>query len=454
MMRAIARYGIRSIPGDEKEIIAAFRRGEAVAGPAVTEFEQAFAEYHGLDQAITASFGRMAFYYLLRALDLPPQSEIILPAVTFWVIPEIARCAGFIPVFVDVDAGTFNLDPAHIEAAVTERTRAIVPTHLYGQPCEMSEVMRVAERHDLIVIEDCAQAAGARYRGRPVGTFGHASFFSFQMLKGINTYGGGMVLTNDSNLALKVRAQVDAEPPQTTAELIKRFAAGVATRSLVSPKGFVWWGVPLGAGASLLTNHDFSQYFWERIRPLDRFPASYRRRYANVQAILGLRALKQLDEFNQRSRAHADVYTRGLAAWPAIATPQVISGAEHVFYQYCIYVSNPGRARRRAIRRGVDLETTHVDVCSSLSLFREFAADCPAAEKSAAVLQLPVYSRLRPADVERVRRTLLEVTFDLAALAGSAGAPPGTEEVSAPATKVMRGFAAKVGGEPSAKRTG
>ena len=100
MMRAIARYGVRSIPGDEKEIVAAFRRGEAIEGPAIKEFENRFAEFHGMDHSITASFGRTAFYYILRALELPPGSEIIFPALTFWVIPEIARRASLKPVFV------------------------------------------------------------------------------------------------------------------------------------------------------------------------------------------------------------------------------------------------------------------------------------------------------------------------------------------------------------------
>ncbi|HEY6044994.1 MAG TPA: DegT/DnrJ/EryC1/StrS family aminotransferase, partial [Pyrinomonadaceae bacterium] len=334
--------------------------------------------------------------------------------LTFWVVPEIARCAGLTPVFADVDAATFNLNPARIKAAVTGRTRVIVPTHLYGQPCEMDKVMRIAEKHNLIVIEDCAQAAGARYRGRAVGTFGNASFFSFQMLKGINTYGGGMALTNDRTIGENVRAQATAEPLQTTGELIKRFTAGVVARSLVSPKGFAWWGFPFGSAASLVTDHDFSSYFWERIRPLDRFPASYHRRFSNIQAILGLRALAKLDEFNQQSRAHAEIYTRGLADCRSVLTPRSSADVEHVFYQYCVYVSDPARAKRRAIRRGVDFETTHVDVCSSLPLFERFASACPEAEQTVKALQLPVYSRLRASDVERVLKTVLEVTADLA----------------------------------------
>jgi perosamine synthetase len=433
MMRAIARYGVRTIPGDEKEIVAAFRRGEAVDGPVIREFEHRFAGFHGLAHAISASFGRMAFYHILRALELPPGSEIIFPALTFWVVPEIARCAGLKPVFVDVDSRTFNLDPALIKAAITESTRVIVPTHLYGQPCEMGKVMRIADNHELIVIEDCAQAAGARYRGRKVGTFGQASFFSFQMLKGINTYGGGMALTNDASIAARVRRQADEEPPQTAGELAKRFAVGVVARSFVSPKGFAWWGVPFGAAASLVTEHDFSKYFWERIRRLNQFPRPYRRRFSNIQAILGLRALEKLDEFNERSRAHAEVYAQGLANCASIQTPRVIDDAEHVYYQYCIYVSDPIRAKRRAIRRGVDFETTHVDVCSALPLFKEFASVCPEAEKTAAALQLPVYSRLRTSDVERVLKTVLEVTADFAGLDNQRESVPADDSMTSAA---------------------
>lgn len=435
MMRAIARYGVRTIPGDEKEIIAAFRRGEAIEGPAIKQFENRFADFHSMEHAISASFGRMAFYYILRSLDFPPGTEILFPALTFWVVPEMARRAGLTPVFVDVDPHSFNLDPSLIEAAITERTRAIVPTHLYGQTCDMSALMRIAEKRNLVVIEDCAQAAGARYRGRRVGTFGQAAFFSFQMLKGINTYGGGMAVTDDAKLGARVRALSEAELPPTTAELIKRLAGGVAVRSLVSPRGFAWWGFPIGAALSIVSDTDLSKYFWEKIRPLDNFPEAYRRRFSNVQAILGLRALNKVDEFNERSQGHAEIYTRGLADCVAIETPRVLDNAEHVYYQYCVYVSDPNLAKRRAIRRRVDFETTHVDVCSSLPLFQEFAAHCEGAEKTAEALQLPVYSRLRTSDVERVLRVVKGVTADLAPLAGNAA--PATENFAASGAKVV-----------------
>lgn len=411
--RTIARYGVRSAPGDEKVVIAAFRRGEAVSGPAIEEFENEFAKFHRMEYATATSFGRMAFHYILRALNLPAGSEIIFPALTFWVVPEIARRNGLRPVFVDVDPATFNLDPAKVEAALTERTRAIVPTHLYGLPCAMGQLMRIAEKHELVVIEDCAQAAGAKYRGRRVGTFGTASFFSFQLLKGINTYGGGMVLTNDVALSRSVRAQAQAEPAQSLPALARRFAAGYGARVAVSPKAFTFWGYPLQAAVSLLGHHDLSRYVWETIRPLEQFPRTYHQRYSNVQALLGLRGLANLDRHNERCREHAAQYTRGLIDCRNIQTPRVPADVEHVFYQYCVYTSDAARLSQRAIRRGIDIETTHVDVCSKLELFKEFRAECPGAEATERALQLPVYSRLRASDVDRALRIVREASHRL-----------------------------------------
>ena len=418
MRRTIARYGVRSSPGDEDVVVSAFRRGEAVSGPAIEEFENKFAAFHGMKHASATSFGRMAFHYILRALEFPTGSEIIFPALTFWVVPEIARRAGLRPVFVDVDPATFNIDASKLEAALTERTRAIVPTHLYGQPCAMSEIMNIAEKYDLVVIEDCAQAVGAQYRRKRVGTFGTASFFSFQLLKGINTYGGGMVLTNDLVLSRKVRDQIFNEPHESVPDLAKRFATGYISRVAIAPNVFTFWGFPLQAAMSLFGHYDFSKYIWEKIRPLELYPRTYHQRYSNVQALLGLRGLADLDRHNERCREHAAHYARGLIDCRNIQRPWVPADIEHTYYQYSVYASEPALLSRRAIRRGVDIETTHVDVCSKLDLFREFHAECPGAEATEKALQLPVYSRLRFSDIERILRVVHEASNDLPSVEG------------------------------------
>jgi DegT/DnrJ/EryC1/StrS aminotransferase family protein len=197
-----------------------------VEGPAIDEFEEAFSQRHDHQVAVTTSYGRMAFYYILKALNLPIGSEVIFPALTFWVVPEIARVLGLRPVFVDVDPKTFSMNPSAVDRAVTANTRAIVPTHLYGLPCDTDEILDIAGKHNLVVIEDCAHSLGALYRGRPVGTFGDAAFFSFQTLKPLNTYGGGMAVVRDASLASAVRKLARSEPLPTEAEVRKKLNIG------------------------------------------------------------------------------------------------------------------------------------------------------------------------------------------------------------------------------------
>ena len=160
MIRTIGRYGARHVRGSMSAALKAILHGDGLRGPSIAEFEKRFADYHGMHHAISASYGRMAFYYILKSLNLPRDSEIIFPALTFWVVPEMARVLGFRPKFVDIDPETFNIDPVKMEAAITPNTRVVVPTHLYGQPCEMEPITAAARTHGVFVIEDCAHALG------------------------------------------------------------------------------------------------------------------------------------------------------------------------------------------------------------------------------------------------------------------------------------------------------
>src|SRR5690348_5273343 len=193
-MAAIARFGTRVVPELTRIIEECRARKQLVEGPCIEMFEQEFAHLLGSGYVRTCSmeYGRMALYFILKAMDFPPGSEIIVPAFTFWVVPEIARVAGLTVVFADIDPATFTLSPQAVEKAITPKTRAVLPTHLYGLPCDMDPILEIARRHDLKVIEDCAHSLGATYKGKMVGTQGDGSFFSFQAFKPLNTYGGGL----------------------------------------------------------------------------------------------------------------------------------------------------------------------------------------------------------------------------------------------------------------------
>jgi len=176
-----------------------------ILGPTVQDLEQRMAAYCGCRYAVGVASGTDALRLTLTALGIGPGDEVITTPFTFIATANTISHCGATPVFVDIDPRTYNIDPVAIEAAITEHTKAIVPVHLYGQPADMDPIMELAEAHGLHVIEDAAQAIGARYKGRQVGSIGHAGCLSFYPSKNLGAYGdGGMVVTKDAALAEKV----------------------------------------------------------------------------------------------------------------------------------------------------------------------------------------------------------------------------------------------------------
>jgi dTDP-4-amino-4,6-dideoxygalactose transaminase len=410
VLTAISRYGARVLPDTELIAAGCKARGEFIQGPQIAQFEAAFARRAGLPpaHAIATSYGRMAFSYILRALDLPPGSEIVLPALTFWVIPELARVAGLKVVFADVDPKTFTMDPAALEQAITPATRAVVPTHLYGLACDMDAIMTIAARHDLRVIEDCAHALGATIDGRPVGSIGDASFFSFQTLKPLNCYGGGVALARSADLAARIRSLAEAEPWPDEKRVDRHLLAGRLLRIFIKPWVFSISYFPVLWISSLIgANPDV--YFWEKIRSLNPLPVDYTERFPNVQAAIGLAALDMLDDWTERTRQHAAVMDRALGTLPGIDTPFVPPGRTHVYYQYCVYGPQRDELVVRCVRRGIDIETLHVDTCSEMELFagcRVVPPGAPGARRAAGAMQIPVYSTLTDQQAARIARVV------------------------------------------------
>jgi dTDP-4-amino-4,6-dideoxygalactose transaminase len=413
MRAAISRYGARVFPETEDIVAACRGRGEFIQGPQIREFEAAFARRHGLDaeSAITAAYGRMAFFYLLKALDLPAGSEIIFPSLTFWVVPELARVAGLTVVFADVDPTTFDIDPDSVERLITDKTRAIVPTHLYGLPCDMDRMLAIAAKHNLIVLEDCAHALGATYKGRPVGTFGSGALFSFQTLKPLNCYGGGAALVPDRAVAARVRQIVEALPWPSEKRVRDRLLTGRLQRIFIKPWVFSISLFPvLWVSALIDANPDV--FLWEKIRSLHPLPGQYTERFPNVQAAIGLGALEHLDQWTVQARENAEYVTRMLAGVPGIQAPAVPPDRTHVYYQYCVY--GPDGPKRdelvvRCVRRGIDIETLHVDVPPDMDLFGSVRAEADGARRAAQAMQVPVYAGLTREQIERVATTVRDV---------------------------------------------
>ncbi|MEB3121147.1 MAG: DegT/DnrJ/EryC1/StrS family aminotransferase [Snowella sp.] len=270
-------------------ILAVLKSGYYIGGPVVSEFEQQFAEYVGTSHAIGCNSGTDALYLAVLALEIGPGDEVITPSFTFFATAEMVSQTGATPVFVDIDPLTFNLDPHKLEAAITPKTKAIIPVHLFGQPVDMGMVMAIAEKHHLFVIEDCAQATGAKWQDKQVGSWGHINAFSFFPTKNLGGCGdGGAVTTNDPVLADKVR---------------------------------------------MLKEHGSRQrYFHEAIGINSRLDA--------LQAAILQIKLRYLDEWNQQRQQAAQLYTELLNPIPHLILPTEIDGGEHVWNQYTIRIQN------------------------------------------------------------------------------------------------------------------
>jgi dTDP-4-amino-4,6-dideoxygalactose transaminase len=188
---------------EESRLVRALRSGKwgKLNGREVEEFESRFAALHGARFCIGVVNGTVSLRLALQAADLPAHSEVIVPPYTFLATASAAIEANMVPVFADIELETFNLSPAAVAAAITPRTRAIIPVHLGGQPVEMDALLALAQKHDLVVIEDAAQAHGAMYQGRPVGTLGRAGSFSFQSSKNLTCGEGGAIVTTDEAFA-------------------------------------------------------------------------------------------------------------------------------------------------------------------------------------------------------------------------------------------------------------
>ena len=187
-------------------VLEVLASGNYIGGALVEGFEQQFKTYVGVSQCVACNSGTDALYLALRALEIGPGDEVITTPFTFFATAEVISAVGATPVFVDVDAQTFNLNVKQVVSAITERSKAIIPVHLFGQPVDMSALMAIAQSHQLAVIEDCAQSAGAESMGQKVGSIGHIGCFSFYPTKNLGACGdAGAVTTNDSALAAKIR---------------------------------------------------------------------------------------------------------------------------------------------------------------------------------------------------------------------------------------------------------
>lgn len=335
---------------EKTAVLEVLDSGQLAQGPRTERLEQRFREIVGTRHAVATSSGTTALHLALLAHGIGPGDEVITSPFTFIASVNAIVYTGARPVFADVEPDTFNIDPIAIERACTPRTRAVLPVHLYGYPCKVEPILGLARQAGLAVIEDCAQAIGATYHGRPVGSFG-TGVFSLYATKNIMAGEGGMITTDDDEVAERAR---------------------------------------------LLRSHGMRRRYEHEL-------LGYNFRLSDLHAAIGLAQLDRLSELTQRRRANAAYLSECITS---VTTPQVKSGFEHVWHQYTVRV-DAGRDRDAAARQlavaGVGSGVFYPVPAHRQPHLRELVngVQMPVAEQLAReVLSLPVHPALTPAELE------------------------------------------------------
>lgn len=340
------------------------RSGRVVQGPEVAAFEEEFGELVAGRHCVAVNSGTSALQLTLMALGFGPGDEVIVPSFSFAASANAVRLVGAEPVFVDIEPGSFCVDPEAVAAAVTPRTVAIMPVHLYGHPAAMDRIMAIAEQHGLAVVEDAAQAHGASLHGTPVGAFGTAGCFSFYPTKNMHALEGGMVTTADAELARTLR---------------------------------------------LLRNQGMEQRYANEI-------VGANMRMTDVAAAIGRVQLGQLGEWTEQRRANAKYLDSNITG---MVTPPVADAARHVYHQYTVRVlGDRDAAQARLTELGIGNAVYYPTPIHRLKPYltedgKPGPWELPETERAAAeVVSLPVHPSLSQADLERIA--------DAANLAGGA----------------------------------
>ncbi len=415
MYKRIPKY--RSILGVPEFIVflKEIMTGNIIEGNGNVHFEKKIAEYSGCKYGISCSTGRIALYTILKALSLKPHDEVIVPAYTCLVVTNAIIGNNCKIIFADIDKKTFNLDPYILEDLVSENTKVIIPHHLFGLPANIKPIIEIAEQYGITIVEDAAQALGAEYYGKKVGSFGDAAIHSFGDLKPMSLGKGGVIVTNDLKLAKNVQKITKSYPYPTRlheiTDIIRLFGREFSNHPLL-------YNTTTSIVSRILKVFDFKVY--STIRKCEEegcdIPEEYFTRFSNIRSIIGSMLLEKLEKSIEKRIQNAQYYTKNLKDIEILQLPYVPSHSKHTFLEYMILLNQNKKFDRNALlkclrKKGVGATTWSeyvVHPSQSVRLRLGYTEGmCPVAEYcSKNAFALPVYPHLTKEDLEYIITSL------------------------------------------------
>lgn len=377
-------------------------------GKQIRYFEEEFACLMGRKHAIAVPSARVGFNLLFRALELPPGTGIVLPAYTHPSVPLMIREMGYDIQWADVSRDTFTLTPETVEKAVNGTTGIIIPTHLYGLPCDMPAIKKLADEAGAVVIEDCAQSCGAGIGGRRTGSFGTAGVYSLGITKNLIALGGGLVVCDNDELAGTIRAETAAYGMLATGQLVKDLVMAAVMMVVTQRVVFPHLVKPMLVLFRKLTGRDLlDTMFAEDVSAMRGLPSAYfDKAHRPLQAVIGRCQLKRLDDMNERRRVIAARLREAFTGEECVGLPDILPGATPVYPTFPITV--PGKRPLIAARlqaEGVDCSEGFIPDCTALDFLGGGPGTAPGAAYLADhVFHLPVFPTLTDEEVEMMAK--------------------------------------------------
>ncbi|MCX5692537.1 MAG: aminotransferase class I/II-fold pyridoxal phosphate-dependent enzyme [Candidatus Omnitrophica bacterium] len=395
-MRVIARRNIAHYRGELKDILILIFQRRIKEGPYIKQFEEQFSKYIGTKYAIAVASGRLGLFLILDALSLNKNDEVMLPAYTDESVSEVIQSLGLAPIFIDIERDTHNIDANFIEGKINSRTKAILATHIFGRPCNLAKITEIAKKHSLVVIEDCAHAIGAEYNGRRVGSFGAAAYFSFGITKPFNTFGGGMITTNDPVLYAKIEERSAHFDYPVPAAILKKALISYGLFLLTSPPFFLMIVFPWLLFLSFF-DKDLINIYNKTVKPVAKSGASGVK-YTNMQALMGIRQLSNIDTENESRRRNAGLLMSLIEG--KIDTLKDREALRPTYYFFVVLTRDASGLAKKLLRKGIDTGKHIMRDCSAID---GKESDCVSASEAVRVsLQIPNYPRLKEADMRYI----------------------------------------------------
>ena len=377
-------------PEEVEEIKKVLESGWLTQGPKTSELEKRFAQYCNAKHAVVVNSGTAALHLALIAHNIKKGDEVIIPTITFVATPNSVMLQNAKPVFAEVNQETCNISMDDVRKKITDKTKAIIPVHLYGNPAEMKELMEIAEENDLTIIEDAAQAHGTEYHGKKIGSLGNTACFSFHPMKNMTTGEGGAIVSDDEDLMDKIkilRSHGEATPAWQRFNMSE--IAGISEHAQ-KPKVFDK----------------------KEIKKRSYIEVGYNYRMSDILAALGLVQLKHLDENNNRRIELAKIYTDCLSKVESLKLPSVKEGIRHIFHMYVIRTEKrnelASHLSKKGIKTGIYYNPCHLEE-AYVKRFNYKEGYLPVAEMaSKQILSLPIYPDLDEEEINYIVNTISE----------------------------------------------